>query len=116
MSLSRKGLWAAVIMGALCGAAILTMLTWPRYLPGSWEKLSPAWWQFEWLASLGIVLSLPPSVIIYQFDTFLAANEYLRMPAFVLLMGLEVSILCLVTYGVVTLLGSLVRSARRLRV
>lgn len=99
--MSRKGLWAAIAMAVLCGAAILTMATWPRYQPGSWEPLSPAWWQLEWLVSLGFVISAVPSIVIYRFNDFFVANEYLRLPAVIVLLVLQVSILCLVVYGIV---------------
>jgi hypothetical protein len=102
--MSRKALWAAIAVGVLCGVAILTLATWPRYEPGSWGPLSPAWWQLEWLVSVGIVLSAAPSVLIYAFNDFFAANEHLRLPAVIMLMALEVSILCLATYGVVALI------------
>jgi hypothetical protein len=97
---NRKGVGAAAVVGTLCSAAVLTLLTWPRYQPDSWEPLVPSWWQLEWLASLGIVLSAPPSIAIYRFSDFFAANEWLRLPAMAILTALEVSVLCVAAYGI----------------
>jgi hypothetical protein len=109
---SRKARWTAAAVGVLCSAATFTMLTWPRYQPGSWELPPPAWWQLEWLASLGILLSLPPSWVIYRFHGFFAANEVLRLPAVALLIVLEIALLCVAAYATVATLGRM-RNRRR---
>lgn len=100
--MNKKALFWAGAVASLCGAAMLTLLTWPLRDPISWQPLSPpAWWQFEWLEGLGFLLSATPSLVIYKFDSFFAANEYLRNPLAVFLVMAEIVVLAFGTYTLV---------------
>ena len=101
-SMNRKAFWSAAAVAAVCAAAMLTLLTWPPFRDGSWELAhSPAWWQFEWLAAIGFVLSALPGVAVAFLHTFFASAEYLRYPFAELLLAFEVLLLCLLTYRMV---------------
>jgi hypothetical protein len=97
--MNRRALIYAGAVAALCAAAIATLATWPVTDPISWRPLSsPAWWQFEWLAYFGVLLSAAPSFVIYKFDAFFAANEHLRIPFATFLVFAEVLFLAFGTY------------------
>jgi hypothetical protein len=97
--MNRRALWFAGAVTTLCVAAMATLLTWPHTDSTTWRPLTPpAWWQFEWLAYLGMLLSAVPSFVIYKFDAFFAANEYLRDPVVGFLIFVEVFLLALGIY------------------
>src|SRR4051812_49324574 len=102
--MSKKGLVLGTAVAALCAAAMVTLITWPLTDSITWKPLSvPAWWQFEWLAGLGVVLSAIPSFVIYKLDAFFAANEHFRNPVLDCLLVAEIAALCLSVYGIVVL-------------
>src|SRR5688500_15921049 len=108
---NTASLWAGAV-AVLCVAAMLTLLTWPPTDPTSWQPLSPpAWCQFGWLEGLGFLLSAIPSLVIYKFDSFFAANEYLRYPAAAFLIIAEVIALAFGTYALVAKLQKLRKPA-----
>lgn len=112
--MNRKALPCASGMAILCAAAMATLLTWPLTDSITWRPLTPpAWWQFEWLAHLGVLLSALPSFIVYKFDGFFAANEYLRGPVAGLLVLLEVLLLAYGTYKILTLSDQVAAPDRR---
>jgi hypothetical protein len=99
---NRKALWSAAALAAICAAAMLTLLTWPAFRGGSWELAHPpAWWQFEWLATIGFVLCALPSFAVFHLHDFFASHESLRYPFAGLVVTLEVMLLCLFTYRIV---------------
>lgn len=103
--MSRKGVVVAGVVALLCAAALLTLITWPVTDSITWKPLTaPAWWQFEWLAGFGILLSALPSFVIFKLDAFFAANEYLRNPVAAFLVFTEVAVLCILTYALVAFL------------
>lgn len=103
--MNKKGLACASVVAALCAAALITLFTWPLTDSITWQPLSPpAWWQFELLAGLGFVLSALPSLAIFKFDAFFAANEHLRNPTVGLLVFAEIAALCICSYALVAFL------------
>ena len=103
--MNRKGVVVASVVGILCAAGLLTLIAWPATDSITWQPLTaPAWWQFEWLAGLGILLSALPSLVIFELDAFFATNEHLRNPAVMFLLFTEVAVLCSLTYALVALL------------
>lgn len=81
---------------------MLTLLTWPPFRGGSWEPSgAPAWWQFEWLAGLGFALSVLPSIAVASLHDSFVSAEYLRYLFVGGLVGLEVLLLCWLTYRVI---------------
>lgn len=100
--MNRKPLLTACAVAGLCAAAMVTLATWPMTDLITWKPLTPpAWWQFEWLAALGFWLSALPSLVIFKFDRFFAANEHWRYPVMWSLICLEVLAICSAVYKLV---------------
>jgi hypothetical protein len=97
-----RAFWIAIIIAAICASALLTLYTWPPYNGSSWELThSPAWWQFEWLEAIGVLLSILPSYLVFRLDSFFASAEHLRGPFVVLSLTIEVLSLCVFIYRIV---------------
>ncbi len=98
-----------------CGEPMITLVSWPPTDSITWEPLrTPDWWQFEWLAAVGFLLSALPSLVIFKLDVFFAANEHLRYPVAGLLVLVEVVALCLVIYKVVAMLDTSAKAQQAL--
>jgi hypothetical protein len=93
---------------------MVTLVTWPMTDSITWKPLTPpVWWQFEWLAALGFWLSALPSVVIFKFDGFFAANEYLRDPVAWSLILIEVLVMCFAIYKLVASASQAANAQRR---
>lgn len=105
--MNTKGLICAGFLVVVCGAAGITLLTWPPIDSITWQPLRPpAWWQFEWLAALGFILSALPSLVVFELDAFFAAHEHLRNPTAAFLLFVEVAMLCIGTYAIAAALDT----------
>jgi hypothetical protein len=91
VAVHAKAFWSATAVGAVCAAAMLTLLTRAPSEGSSWElAYPPAWWQFEWLEAIGFFLCALPSYAAYRLDDFFASKEYMRNPFVGLFITIEV--------------------------
>jgi hypothetical protein len=97
----KKPELTAAVVAALCIASVATLLSWPQLEGGTWRTASPpAWWQLDWLAGIGVVLSALPSLAVSALDNAFRMAPGLRNAFAGALILLEVVLLCLVTYKV----------------
>jgi hypothetical protein len=103
----NTALWIALGVGVVCIWCLITLGTWPPYKDGTWELSGePAWWQFRVFLIGGLALSVVPSLVVYQLDSFFHTHESLRWPFVGLLVSIEVVLLCFAVYFIARSLAS----------
>jgi hypothetical protein len=95
MKSKYSALSLSVAVGFILVFCVITLLTWPPFVGGTW-KLShpPAWWQSEFVCFIGVILCALPSYVTYRLDSFLRLYPALRYPIVFILVAAEIILIC----------------------
>jgi hypothetical protein len=98
--MKKPELFAAAV-ATLCMASVITILSWPKFQDGTWETVSlPTWWQFEWLAAIGVGLSALPSLAVAALSESTGISASMRYVVPGLLITLKIAALSFLVYKV----------------